>query len=291
MQQFSIRDIENLCGIKAHTLRIWEQRYGLSLSKRKVSLRRYYDNEDLKQLLRIAYLYHHGYKISCIASMNKEEILDLAKKGREPGEFESFVNQMIEASLDFDSDQLESIAHQAVVQLGLVKALNQIFYPFLEKIGLLWMTNHAVPAQEHFSSHIISKKIIREIDRLPNKAQHYRKKILLFSPPGEYHEIPLLFILYLFKKSGHLPIYLGTNINFQCLEYICNEKKVENLYLHLITNFTNCPPEDYLIKLAKILPGRKIIASGPAFQNIIGAPIEITLLHSQEEIQNFILNF
>src|SRR5438105_12129127 len=123
MNNFTIKDIERLSGIKAHTLRIWEQRHGLCFCKRKESLHRYYDNEDLKQILRIAYLYHHGYKISRIATFSKDEIKKLATTNSGENNYDIFINQMIEASIDYDQPRFEKIIHNALLHLGFEKAI------------------------------------------------------------------------------------------------------------------------------------------------------------------------
>src|SRR6478672_1605934 len=109
MNNFSIKDIERLSGIKAHTLRIWEQRHGLCFCKRKESQHRFYDNEDLKQILRIAYLYHNGYKVSRIASLSPEEIKKLANTSMGDNVEDLVINQMIEASIDYDQPKFENI--------------------------------------------------------------------------------------------------------------------------------------------------------------------------------------
>ncbi|MES1160186.1 MAG: MerR family transcriptional regulator, partial [Bacteroidota bacterium] len=194
MNSFTIRDIENLCGIKAHTLRIWEQRYQLHNPKRKAGNHRFYDKDDLKYLLRIAYLYHKGYKISALARMGEEEIRQLAfeKVGMEyPADI--FVNQLTEASLDFDEELFDSTLQTIIKQLGFEKAITQAAYPFLKRIGLLWMTGHGVPAQEHFASGLISRKIQIAIQGLDETAETGRK-VLIYAPEGEFHEIPLLYM-------------------------------------------------------------------------------------------------
>ena len=186
MNHFTIKDIENLCGIKAHTLRIWEKRHQLVLPKRKQSKHRFYDNVDLKELLRISFLYHQGYKISTIAELSPEEIHH-AVESTSPGEknHEIFVHQLIEAGLDFDKERFEKIVNSLVLCIGLEKCISAVFYPFLHRIGLLWMTNNVIPAQEHFVSHIIRKKIICATDALETDSNS-PSNIIVFAPSGEF---------------------------------------------------------------------------------------------------------
>jgi len=203
MNQFTIKDIENLCGIKAHTLRIWEQRYKLFVAKRKDSRQRIYDNDDLKQLLRISFLYHTGHKISKIAALSPAEIRELVSSAAVTPENQgAFVQQLLEAGIDFDKIQFEKIINYLVMRVGLEKCITDIFFPFLQRVGLLWMTNNVIPAQEHFVSHIIRKKIILATDGLENN-NPARNNIVVFAPSGEQHEIPLLAANYFFRKYNN----------------------------------------------------------------------------------------
>src|SRR6478672_2371938 len=168
MQQFTIRDIENLTGIKAHTLRIWEQRYQFFKPQRKESQHRFYDNEDLKALLRISFLYHSGWKVSRIASLSAEAILKEVRETKVADAFTSqFVSRLIEAALDFDAIAFSLVLDEVEARIGFEKTIVELCYPYLQKIGLLWSTNRVIPAQEHFSSYLIQNRIIAAIEKLP----------------------------------------------------------------------------------------------------------------------------
>ena len=288
MHHFSIRDVENLSGIKAHTLRIWEQRYGLRLCKRKQSRHRYYDNEDIKQVLRIAYLYHNGYKISRIAGLTHDQLLLLASKRTGTDEYDVFINQLVEASMEFDESRFEDVLNSTVLNMGLEKSIIKVAYPFLEKTGLLWMTNHVLPAQEHFSSCLVQKAIITAIDQLGTIKPGARSHFVLFTPTGEEHGIPVLFAQYLLKKQGHITTQLGTNIPFDTLKYYETQQSFTHLYCNLITNFTDCEPGDYLQQLKTQFPNKKIIASGPAFGNVKDGHGNIVVLRSVKEMLEYI---
>jgi MerR family transcriptional regulator, light-induced transcriptional regulator len=288
MHHFSIKDIENLSGIKAHTIRIWEQRYGLCSSKRKESKHRYYDNEGLKQILRIAYLYQNGYKISKIAGLVPEQIVELASKKIGKNEFDVFINQLVEASVDYDQPQFEKTLGIALTMMGLEKWITQIVYPFMDKIGLLWLTDHVLPAQEHFSSHIVQKKIIVATDKLPAIKTSKKERFLLFTPEREEHEIPLLIANYLLKKQGIKTVLFGKNVSLATLQYYCEHHPVSHIYFHLITNFTDCETHAYLLKLAKQFPEKKIIAAGPLMKKIsINLPRNVELIRSLQEMMDF----
>jgi MerR family transcriptional regulator, light-induced transcriptional regulator len=286
MHHFTIRDIENMSGIKAHTLRMWEQRYGLCVCKRKESKHRYYDSDDLKHILRIAYLYHHGHKVSKIAQLSQDEIIQLASGKYDSDEYEVMVNQLVEASVDYDQQQFEKIFHGLVRTMNLEKTIEKVVYPFFDKIGLLWMTGHILPAQEHFCSHLIQKTIIAAINALPTVTTE-TDRFIFFTPESEEHELPLLFIQYLAKKKGIKTILMGKNVSIDVLKYYCTHKAASHLWLHLITNFTNFSPEQYLTKLATTFANKKIIASGPVFKDLESVPGNVELLCSFQQILAF----
>jgi MerR family transcriptional regulator, light-induced transcriptional regulator len=287
MYQFSIRDIENLSGIKAHTLRIWEQRYGLTLCKRKESQHRFYDNDDLKQILRIAYLYKKGYKISKIATFTQDQIKELASLQKGQIDRDVLINQLIESSMDFDEVQFEAITDNSIQHMGIEQFVLKVAYPYMEKIGVLWMTNHIIPAQEHFSSSILQKKLISVIDSLRPTFKKPDINLLLFTPEGEQHELSLLFAQLLFKKQGYYTVLMGKSISIDTLKYYCERKNTTHLYFHLITNFTNHSIDDYILKLASAFPEKKIIAAGPAVINATVSAANVSILKSLNEMLDF----
>lgn len=287
MNQFSIRDIENLCGIKAHTLRVWEQRYNLFVAKRKESQHRIYDCDDLKELLRISFLYHNGYKISRIAEMSSQQIGEEIEKIKpQPCNYDIFVHQLVEASITLDKENFEKVVNGLVLRIGFEKSIIYVFYPFLERIGLLWMTNHVIPAQEHFSSHIIRKKIICATDGLET-INDDKFNVVLFSPPGELHEIPLLLVNYFFRKQGIRTTYFGTGVNIETLKYYANHHAVTHFYTHIITHLDNYGLNESVCLFCKTFPDQKIIISGPACTCIQQKPRNLHHLRSIDEVIDF----
>ncbi len=280
MNFFSISDIENLTGIKAHTLRIWEQRHNLLNPKRKQSKHRLYDNEDLKYILRVAFLYHNGYKISKIASLPQEEIKKLAldtTSGKE--NYQVFVNQLTEASIDFDQLRFEKILHNLILHLGFEKTVLQILFPLLNKIGLLWMTDKVSPAQEHFASALVIKKILVATDGLEKPGvKKDTRKVLLFTPEGEHHEIPILFIQYLLKKSDVSHIYAGKNVSMEVLSDFCRQHPITQLHCHLVTNLLSTDLNAYLTKISLAFPDKEILFSGPQARKVDSPPPNIRIL-------------
>jgi len=288
MNFFSISDIENLTGIKAHTLRIWEQRYKLLNPKRRESNHRLYDNEDLKYILRIAFLYHNGYKISKIAAFSQEEIKNMAldtTSGKE--NYQVFVNQLTEASIDFDQARFEKILHNLILHLGFEKTVIQILFPLLNKIGLLWMTDKVSPAQEHFASALVIKKIIVAIDGLDKPTDSGPRKVLIFAPEGEHHEIPLLFMQYLLKKNGVAFVYIGKNVSFEAIKDFCSQNRITQLYCHLVTNLLSTDLNEYLKRVSSTFPDKEIIFSGPQARKVDVLPKNIRILKDAEAMLAF----
>jgi DNA-binding transcriptional MerR regulator len=290
MNSFTIRDVENLCGIKAHTLRVWEQRYNLLCPKRKAGNHRLYDNDDLKYLLRIAYLYHNGHKISAIARLSEQEICEQALTiSPITGAEGVFINQLTEASLDFDQDRFDRILHNIILHLGFEKCIVQVAYPFLKKMGLLWLTGNVIPAQEHFASALITKKIYVAINGLdmPIEPVNPAKTVLLFAPKGEFNEIPLLYMRYLLKKNGVHTVYYGKDTTLDELKYYCSHKQVSHLYFHLVTNLLRCDPAQYVEKLSRLFPDKQLVISGCLAQSLNGNYSNMLVLKTLEAMQAF----
>jgi DNA-binding transcriptional MerR regulator len=288
MNHFTIKDIENLSGIKAHTLRIWEQRYQLFIPKRKESKHRYYDNEDLKHILRISQLYHNGIKISKIAQLPASSIRSMAMEqpiGKQNTDI--YIHRLIEASIDFDEDRFELLFEQAMKQFGLEATIIDVMYAFLERIGLLWLTDHIIPAQEHFASNIIKRKIIAALDALKTKASPSAGTYVLFTPEGEQHEIPLLLNHYLMKASGKRCVYMGVDVPFDDLATYVHLKNPKYLYFHAITHLYEQPIDDLLKDLKQKFSQQEIIMSGPLTKEVTQDIPGVVLLRSMPEMLDF----
>jgi MerR family transcriptional regulator, light-induced transcriptional regulator len=286
MDHFSISEIEMLSGIKAHTLRIWEQRYGILTPKRKNSKHRYYDNEDLKQILRIAELNRTGYKISKIASMTDEQmrILSISTQHSETA-YESFILQLADACMNFDEEQFNRIYHTMVLHTGVTKAVTNVFFPLLERVGVYWMNDQTRPVQEHFISNLIACKLLLAIAsiELPRSGP----VTILFNPEGEQHEIPLLFLHYLLKKRGKRVLFFGTNTKIETIQEYALDKKVDAVHMHLITNFANKEPNELVTHLLAAFEKQTIILSGPLSKEVTIANKRLQLMKSLRELIHY----
>lgn len=211
--QYSIKDLERLSGIKAHTLRIWEKRYGIIMPSRTDTNIRYYTDEELKKVLNIAILNNYGIKISKIVGLTPQELREkVVEIGNEDVSEHVQVERLVIAMVEMDEYRFEKILVNCTIRLGFEQTMMKVIYPFFKKVGILWQTGAINPAQEHFISNLIRQKLIVAIDGQGITTRAESKKFLLFLPEGELHEIGLLFYSYLIQKAGHKVIYLGQSV-------------------------------------------------------------------------------
>lgn len=267
MDSFTIKDLENLSGIKAHTLRIWEQRYSFLKPSRTFTNIRYYGNEELKKILNIALLNKYGYKISHIDKMNEAEIKEkLLSLSQMEAQQERIVNDLIKNMIDLDMESFENTLDRFILSRGIERAITQIIFPFLEKIGILWLTNHINPAQEHLVTNLVRQKLIVGIEGVSTSIK-VNKTVLLFLPEGEYHELGLLFMYFILKSRGANVIYLGSNVPIKDVAYVVNLKKPDYLYSHLTSVGQNFNFDRFLTNLRQKFQNIPVIISGQLTQN------------------------
>lgn len=267
MNAFTIKDLENLSGIKAHTIRIWEQRYNFLKPQRTDTNIRYYSNDELKTVLNIALLNKYGFKISHIDRMQPEEIKDrILSLGDTKAIQERIVNDLVKFMVDLDMVKFEQTLNGYISAKGVERTVTQIIFPFLEKIGILWLTGHINPAQEHLVTNLIRQKLIVAIETTVSPIR-LNKTFLLFLPEGEYHELGLLFMYYLIKSRGANAIYLGANVPFKDVEYLVNFKKPDVIFVHMTATASSFNFEKFLTAIGQKLSSTPAIISGQLTQN------------------------
>jgi MerR family transcriptional regulator, light-induced transcriptional regulator len=260
MGKYSIKELEKLSGIKAHTIRIWEKRHKLIQPSRTDTNIRFYSDDDLKKIINVSLLNNNGIKISRIADMTLDE---MNRKVLEISEIRNdssvYIDQLILAMIDMEEEIFEKILGTIILRHGFEKTITEIIYPFLEKIGILWQAHNITPAHEHFISNLIRQKIIVAIDGLPIPSKTARK-VVLFLPEGEMHELGLLFYSYLTRMFGYRTYYLGQNVPHEDLISVVKTHQPEIL----ITSVTSPidPIDQYLQKLTKDFSSLRIFASG-----------------------------
>lgn len=289
MDAFTIKDLENLTGIKAHTIRIWEQRYGFLNPQRTETNIRYYSNTELKTVLNIALLNKYGYKISHIDRMSplemKDKILSLSQAQAQQ---ERVVNDLIHCMVDLRMEDFEAVLDNYIMGKGVERTITQIIFPFLERIGILWLTNHVNPAQEHLVTNIIRQKLIIGIEGV-NSHVSLNKSTLLFLPEGEHHELGLLFMYFLLKSRGVKVMYLGANVPLKDVEYVVNLKKPDFLYSHLTSVANNFNFEKFLINAHNRMPDIRFVISGQLTQTYKKRiPSNISFKRSLSEVMEYV---
>jgi DNA-binding transcriptional MerR regulator len=289
MNSFSIKDLEQLSGIKAHTIRVWEQRYGIIKPKRTDTNIRFYSNEELKIVLNISLLNRYGYKISHIDKMNAKEVREkIFSLSHSDAQEERLVNELIQCMIDLEVEKFEEALDNCIKMQGIEKTTVKIVFTFLEKVGVLWQTNHINPAQEHLVTNIIRQKLILAIENIKTPIEK-EKTVLLYLPEGEYHELCLLFLSYIIKNRGIYVLYLGSNIPLKDVLYVVNHKKPLYLYSHLTAIGHSFNLDKYLTQASTKLQGTKLILSGQLIQGYKKSiPNNIELKKSLVEVINHI---
>lgn len=264
MGKYSIKELEKLSGIKAHTIRIWEKRHHLVTPERTQTNIRYYSDDDLKKIINVSVLNNNGVKISKIVDLTAEQINQkVGELSEATNSIDIYIDQLVLAMIDMEEEQFEKILSSLVLKFGFEKTVLEIVYPFLEKIGVLWLTNNITPAQEHFISNLVRQKMIVAIDALPLPPKTSRKA-LLFLPENELHELGLLFYHYVVKKLGFRTYYLGQTVPHKDLIYVANHHKPEVVITALTNGPTPHAMKNYLTKLSTDLGSAKIFISGSA---------------------------
>lgn len=284
MGNYSIKDLEQLSGIKAHTLRIWEQRYNILNPERSDTNIRSYGDDDLKLILNVALLNDNGYKISKIAKMGKDEIRqEVVRLTDTTISHHDQIHALTICMIEMDEERFEKVLSTSILKLGFEQTMLKIIYPFMTKIGILWQTGAINPSQEHFISNLVRQKLIVAID-----GQLYKgggKKFLLFLPEGELHEISLLFAAFLIKQNGHKVIYIGQSTPKEDLVQIYDLHRPE----FLMTVFTTSPAassvQAYIHELSNNFNNSTILLSGG---QIFGQDLDLP--HNIKVMSN-IMNF
>ncbi|MEM6963339.1 MAG: MerR family transcriptional regulator [Bacteroidota bacterium] len=263
MAVYSIKDLEKLSGIKAHTIRIWEQRYGIVKPQRTKTNIRYYMDSDLKLLLNVALLNRNGIKISKIAKMDAAQIAEKVSAISEinfdgTAQLDALTLSMIE----MDELKFDRIISTNTKQIGFEKTMLEVIYPFLDKLSLLWLTGSIVPAQENFISNLIRQKIILATDELPLPTVKNNNKFLIYLPEGEKQELSMLFMHFLIKSRGNQVIYLGQNVGVNDVMDAFRITDPNYIFTMITETYSNKPVQQYVNQLSQSFPTAEILLSG-----------------------------
>lgn len=289
MGHYQIADLEKLTGIKSHTIRIWEKRYGIISPHRTSTNIRYYDDIQATKLLKVSTVVELGIKISKIADLSEKElnakILEAQKTSNVDVICLTYINELIAAMLTFDENGFERAFANAVIKFGIYQAMLKVFYPFLRKTGLMWSMAETMPAQEHFATAIIRKKLISAIDGLPSPVKR-SKTFIMFLPPDEWHETGLLFSDYIIRYHGYKTIYLGQNVPVENLDEVVSQVKPSHLFTLYISRKNKEQVEAEVKYLAKNYPKIKLLVAGsPLLLENLSVFKNLVLLHEPGDLR------
>lgn len=269
MEEYSIKDLEKITGIKAHTIRMWEKRYKIFCPKRTNSNLRVYCNEDLKKLMSINTLLKNGYKISQIASFTDEELKDkIIQLLQSKSDSNIVLENLILATFELDEEKFDKIYTRSILQLGFEETFIKIICPFLKKIELFWQIGKINQIHKNFVSNLIRNKIIIAIDA-QIVVQYKEKTILFFLPEKEYNEIKILFFMYFARKKAFKTIYLGQNVPINDLKETFLNKKIDYVVFAYETMKNVSEIRNYVNKVKEIFPSSNIIICCEADENLI----------------------
>lgn len=260
---YSIKDLENFTQIKAHTIRIWEQRYELLTPNRTKTNIRYYDEADLKKILNIKLLNQDGLKISKIASLNEEQIIERAKTiilGEQENKQSQF-NELILWILEFDEQNISNFLKTKLKESSVFEIYENTILPLLHKIGELWQVNTVEVIHEHFFSNLFRSFMLTQIellDVLPDKD----KRAMLFLHQDEEHEFSLLLYYYLLKKNGYRCCYFGQKVPLKDLKKVSWQLKPNLIVSTFVAQLNEKEFSEIQSHLLQLHPKAEIIVSG-----------------------------
>ena len=290
MAVYSIRDLEKLSGIKAHTIRIWEQRYGVIAPKRTKTNIRYYQDDDLKFLLNVSLLNKNGVKISKIAKMSRQAVAEKVATIAEINfENSTQLDALTLSMIEMDEQKFDRIVSMNIQQLGFERTMLEVIYPFLDKLGVLWLTGSINPVQENFISYLIRQKIIVAIDQEPIPQGKQVKKFIIYLPEGEKQELTLLFMHYILKSRRNHVLYLGQDISVADLRDACKVHKPDFIFTMISETFAKEPVQKYVDKLSETFPDCQILLSGyQVVAQKVAAPQNVRVLRSLDHTLEFL---
>ncbi len=288
---YSIKDLEVLSGIKAHTIRIWEKRYNLLEPFRTETNIRYYDDNDLKRILNISLLVRNGYKISKVSVWDDERIKEsVLKLNSSKVTGEDIIERLIMHMLNFENDEFSGLVNKTIEEFGLEEVVPRVFFELFIRIGTYWQVGSVFPAQEHFISNIIRQKIIAEIEKLKTDNKN-GKSILFFLPENEWHELSLLYYSYLARKYDYQIYYLGQSLPFDDLEKISKQLQTDYVFVAFVNSVQKEDLENYLAGLKEIFSAQKIFITGGQIEvHNPDLPRNVKVVRNYHDFKKYLVN-
>ncbi len=261
--KYFIKDVENITGIKAFTLRVWEQRYGMLLPKRTDTNIRYYEEDDLKYMMNVALLNANGYKISKIAEMSREEVQQRTLHISENNStHQAQIQALTNAMIAFDEREFNKILSINMLKLGMIETTSSIIFPLLQHVGILWLSGSINVAHEHFITNLIKQRMYTAIDQITTPLVPNARKFILFLPNGENHELSLLFASYILKTRGQQVVYIGSSTPMDDLNQLFKVHQPDVLFCAVTNANSHMPIQVYINTLSRTWPKTTICLTG-----------------------------
>lgn len=277
-QEFSIKDLENLTGVKAHTIRIWEQRYDLLHPERSETNIRTYSGNDLKRLLNVSLLVDRGLKISKVATMSETQLVSAIQKGpavSENGEELVAQQRLKVAMMSYDEALFRQTMDESITRLGFETTVLRVCLPFLAEVGVLWLTNAICPANEHFMSNLLRQMLFAQIHNTPLESEKDSGEVLvLYLPEREIHDISLLFVHQLCRAHGRRSIFLGQSVPFDDLINVAGQFPTARFVTYCTTYPSENQAQEYIDRIVRTFEGTAVQfhLAGSVFQSAKPAP-------------------
>ena len=261
MSLYSIKDLEYLSGIKAHTIRIWEKRYHLLDPGRTETNIRSYSDDDVRRILNVAMLIKNGYKISNVAAFDESRLqTEVIRLNRNLTDPEKNIDQLLFQAVNLDTWGFELQVEKIIAEMGFMKTIQQVIFPFFERIGILWQAGSIYTAHEHFVSNLIRNRLIREAGKYQSEAS--ARSILFFLRQDEWHELGLLYLNYLAAQAGLRCVYLGQSLPFTDLANLLVSNRFDFVCSYFIHAIEKSELEQYLANLSLAFNGNRILVAG-----------------------------
>jgi DNA-binding transcriptional MerR regulator len=263
MRNYTLNTLEKLTGIQAATIRVWERRYNIIKPKRTETNRRRYDDDDLKRLINISIIYNSGIKISKIASFSESELEEkVVFLTKDSVVSDTHINSLIVAMLSYNGNAVNEILLRSIINNGFEETFSNVVFPFLRRVGIMWHTGSVNTGAEHFITNIFRGRLISAIDSLPPANDPKRKRVIMFLPDNELHEMGLLFYAYLIRKLGHEVLYLGQSTPFPALIEVNENWHSDIIITGVLSDLSISNPPDFLSNLSSTFRLQKILLSG-----------------------------
>ena len=257
--KYSIKDLERLSGIKAHTIRIWEQRHNIIEPKRTDTNIRFYEDADLKRLLNVSFLVHEGVKISKVANLTEDQMHAMVQDhARYDGNHTTEINALKMAMFEYSQEAFNKAFKRCVQLYGEQETFTHVLGAFISQLGILWQTNTVNVTHEHFVSNLIKQKLYTAIDNIEVKPKKDSPTYLLYLPSNELHEIGLLFLEYTLRQKGLNIIQMGQNTPSDYLMAVYSKYQFDYAISVFTTNPHSSEMEQYLNDLLGKMENTKV---------------------------------